>query len=46
MKKRNMVLPIIGALVIVIIGVAYIVMKITQQKMYEDKWSEYDECGI
>ncbi len=46
MKKRNMVLPIIGALVIVIIGVAYIVMKITQQQMYEDKWSEYDECGI
>lgn len=44
-KKRNYTLPIIGALIAVVACVAYIVMKITQQQAYEDKWKEYDDCG-
>ena len=44
-KKRNSVIPVIGALVAVVACVAYIVMKFTQQQQLEDKWSEYDDCG-
>lgn len=44
-KKKNFAVPIIGALFIVIACVAYIVMKITQQQAYDDKWKEYDDYG-
>ena len=44
-KKKNYLLPIVGALIAVVACVAYIVMKFAQQQQYDDKWSEYDECG-
>ena len=44
-KKKNYVIPVIGALAVVAC-VAYIVMKFaSQQQQLEDKWSEYDDCG-
>lgn len=45
-KKKNYVIPVIGALIAVVACVAYIVMKFaSQQQQLEDKWSEYDDCG-
>lgn len=44
-KRKNYTIPIIGALVTVVVCVAYIVMKFTQQQAYDEKWSEYDDCG-
>lgn len=45
-KKKNYVVPVIGALIAVVACVAYIVMKFaSQQQQLEDKWSEYDDCG-
>lgn len=44
-RRRNYTIPIIGALVAVVVCVAYIVMKFTQQQVYDEKWSEYDDCG-
>lgn len=41
-KKKNYVIPVIGALIAVVACVAYIVMKFaSQQQQLEDKWSEY-----
>ena len=45
-KKKNYLIPVIGALIAVVACVAYIVMKFaSQQQQLEDKWSEYDDCG-
>ena len=44
-KKKNYLLPIVGALIAAVACVAYIVMKFAQQQQYDDKWSEYDDCG-
>ena len=45
-KKKNYVIPVIGALIAVVACVAYIVMKFaSQQQQLEDKWSEYDDSG-
>lgn len=39
-KKKNYVIPVIGALIAVVACVAYIVMKFaSQQQQLEDKWS-------
>ncbi len=45
---KNYTIPaIIGALVLLVASVAFIVMKISQQEqMYRDKWKDYDDCGI
>lgn len=47
-RSRNYTLPaIIGALVLIVASVAFIVMKIAQQEqLYREKWGDYDDCGL
>lgn len=48
-KKKNglsIFIPILAALICVITSVAYIVFKMSSNRIYEEKWQDYDECGI
>lgn len=49
-KKKSSVLtvfiPILAVLICMISSVAYIVFKMSSNKSHEEKWSDYDECGI
>ena len=48
-KKKSalsVLIPTIAALVCVITSVAYIVFKMSSNRVYEEKWQDYDECGI
>lgn len=47
-KKSSLVvfISILVALIGGIISVAYIVYKAMSNKSYEEKWKDYDECGI
>ncbi len=48
-KKNNpfasILLPILGAVVIVAGAVAFICMKLAEEMRYNEKWKDYDECG-
>lgn len=39
-------LPILGALFLVIASAAYILFRIWDNKLYYEKWKEYEDCGI
>ena len=39
-------LPILGALFLVIASAAYILFRIWDNKLYYEKWKEYEGCGI
>lgn len=39
-------LPIVGALTVLIAMVAYISSKLISERAYRQKWEEYDECGL
>ncbi len=47
-KKNNakVFIPILAVLICMISSVAYIVFKMSSNKDHEDKWKDYDECGI
>ncbi|MCM1227429.1 MAG: hypothetical protein NC320_08400 [Clostridium sp.] len=47
-KKNNLLvfIPILLALIGGVVSVAYIVYKTMSNKSYEEKWKDYDECGI
>lgn len=47
-KKNNLLVfvPILLALIGGVVSVAYIVYKTMSNKSYEEKWKDYDECGI
>ena len=48
-KKKNnarIFIPILAVLICMISSVAYIVFKLSSNKVYEEKWQDYDECGI
>ena len=47
-KKSSLVvfISILVALIGGVISVAYIVYKAMSNKSYEEKWKDYDECGI
>ena len=48
-KKRNSIavlIPVLLALICVITSVSYIVFRMISNKDYEEKWKDYDECGI
>lgn len=47
-KKSNLIvfISILAALLGGVISVAYIVYKAMSNKSYEEKWKDYDECGI
>ena len=40
------ILPIIGAVLIVAGAVAYICLKLADEFRYNEKWKDYDECGM
>ncbi|MGN0679726.1 MAG: hypothetical protein ACI4JS_08705 [Oscillospiraceae bacterium] len=41
----KLVLPIIGAVIVVAAAVAYICLKLADNVRYNEKWKDYDECG-
>lgn len=41
----KVVIPIIGAVIVVAGAVAYICMKLADEVRYMEKWKDYDECG-
>ncbi|MBS7369562.1 MAG: hypothetical protein KIG62_05385 [Oscillospiraceae bacterium] len=41
----TLIIPIIGAVIIVAAAVAYICMKLADELRYNEKWKDYDECG-
>ena len=44
--SKKSALTVIGALVLVVASVGYIVYRIASEKSYNEKWKDYDECGI
>lgn len=44
-KLARYIIPIIGALTIIIGAVAFICVKMTSQFNENEKWKDYDECG-
>lgn len=42
----KVVIPIIGAVVVVAGAVAYICLKLADEMRYHEKWKDYDECGL
>lgn len=47
-KKNNQIvfISVLIALICGVVSVAYIVYKAMSNKNYEEKWKDYDECGI
>lgn len=43
--NAKVILPIIGAVIVVAGAVAYICMKLSDEMRYHEKWKDYDECG-
>ncbi len=39
-------MPILGALFLLIVSVAYILFRSWSNKLYYEKWKEYEDCGI
>lgn len=39
-------LPILGAIFLVIVSVAYILFRSWSNKLYYEKWKDYEDCGI
>ena len=37
---------VIGALLLVVASAGYIVFRIVSEKAYNEKWKDYDECGL
>ena len=42
----KIVIPIIAAVIVVAAAVAYICLKIADEVKYNEKWKDYDECGM
>lgn len=41
----HIIIPIIGAVIVVATAIAYICLKITDELTDKEKWRDYDECG-
>ncbi len=41
----KIIVPIIAAVLLVAIAVAYICLKLADEFRYNEKWKDYDECG-
>lgn len=39
-------LPMLGAIFIAIAAVVYIMLKSWSNKLYVEKWKDYEDCGI
>lgn len=42
----KVIIPIIAAVLVVAGAVAYICLKIADEIKYNEKWKDYDECGM
>ncbi|MDE6775026.1 MAG: hypothetical protein K2J37_01780 [Ruminococcus sp.] len=45
-KILNMFLPIVGAVFIIVISTLYILYKSWSNKLYFEKWKDYEDCGV
>lgn len=45
MNTKNLMLPIIAAIVVIVSAAAYIIFKLGQQSIYNEKWQDYDDYG-
>lgn len=45
-KLLNMSLPIIGAIFLAVISILYILYKSWDNKLYLEKWKDYEDCGV
>ncbi len=41
----RVILPILGAVIVVAAAVAYICLKLADNMRYNEKWKDYEECG-
>lgn len=42
----RILIPILAAVLVVAGAVAYICLKIADEVKYNEKWKDYDECGM
>ncbi len=45
-RVLNMFLPIVGAIFIAVISILYILYKSWSNKIYFEKWKDYEDCGV
>lgn len=45
-KSIRSSLPVVGAILLVIASVAYIIYRTLDSRAYDEKWKDYDECGL
>lgn len=45
-SDKKSALGVIAALAIVVASAGYIVYKMMSAKAYNEKWKDYDECGL
>jgi hypothetical protein len=45
-KVLNMFLPIVGAVFIAVSSILYILYKSWSNKVYFEKWKDYEDCGV
>ena len=38
--------PVIGALLLVVASVGYILLRVMSDRAYNEKWKDYRDCGI
>ncbi len=43
---KKSALAVVTALILVVGAVGYIVFRVVSEKAYNEKWKDYDECGI
>lgn len=39
-------MPVIGALALVVAAVGYIVLRFLSERAYNEKWKDYNDCGV
>ena len=45
-KVLNMFLPIVGAVFLAVSSILYILYKSWSNKVYFEKWKDYEDCGF
>lgn len=44
-KKRNYTLPIVMAALLIVANAAFLLFKLGQKSVYDEKWKDYDDYG-
>jgi len=45
-STKKSAISVIVALALVVASAGYIVYRVVSEKAYNEKWKEYDECGL